>query len=122
MVAALSRRERLIFGKLNDIQCLEQAIRDIADISTLVVDVTHQFTAIEFSGEGATEVMSSLTPLSFDGDRFAVGRCLRTVFADTVIFVHRLAGDANYLLVFDQSVAGYAWRSLKDAAMKSTIQ
>ncbi|NQY98658.1 MAG: hypothetical protein HRT82_16010 [Henriciella sp.] len=116
VLATLSRRERLILCKADRPRSLYNDVIEIVEGCALVTDASHQFVIIDLSGRAATEILSSLTPLSFESSIFTIGDCLRTVFADTNVLVIRSEDEANYRLIFEQTLAGYAWRLLEDAA------
>lgn len=88
----------------------------------LMIDLTHGRAAFDLCGSAARDVLAAYCPLDLSEKAAPVGAALRSIFADTGVFVSRRPdrnGWPSFRLIFDQTMADYAVRMFR-AAMTGT--
>ena len=114
--AWMSPEEWLFIGDEADIETVRSKLAAACNGETaLIWSLTDARTAIKITGEGASEALSSLSPLDFTPDRFGVNRCVRTIFGESGVFIQLIDDVPTYRIIIDQSYGPYAWRMLEDA-------
>lgn len=115
--AWLAPGEWLVTGGEEDVERVRQRCADIGGNLGLMTDLTQARACYELTGSAARTVLSSHSPLDFSDKAMPIGAAMRSTFSDTAFFVSRRAdreGQPCFRLIFDQAMAGYAERLLRD--------
>jgi sarcosine oxidase subunit gamma len=70
----------------------------------LALDLTHGRIALQLEGQAGQDWLAAFTPLDL---RYPVGTAVRTRFGDIGVFIARTSDTPAFLLIADQSYAGY---------------
>ena len=99
--------------KLRDIQ--QQLKMALADIPSLISDVSDARTGIEVSGNLARVLLAKVCALDLAAASFGPGRCAQSLLVRVPLLLHQVDDRPTFHLYVDRSVARYAWDWLSDA-------
>ncbi len=112
----LSTDQWLILCPLSKAPELHRRLREaLADIHSLVVDVSDMRSVIRLEGKGVREVLLKGCSLDLLGGGFPPSTVRRVRFAEIAALLHVIDADVIDLYVF-RSYADYAWEFLETAA------
>ncbi|MBL8647866.1 MAG: hypothetical protein JNL46_11470 [Sphingosinicella sp.] len=104
-LSAVAPGEWLLTGTADGVAtALNRAETAFPNEPILALDLTHGRIALRLEGPPGQDWLAAFTPLDL---RFPVGAAVRTRFGDIGVFIARTSDTPAFLLIADQSYAGY---------------
>ena len=107
-LAAIAPGEWLLTGGGESVANALMHIREcLGDATVLALDLTHGRIVLRLEGPAGRDWLAAFTPLDLRPEHFPTGVAVRTRFADIGVFAARTGDTPAFLLIADQSYAGY---------------
>lgn len=107
-LSAVAPGEWLLTGSVYGVaEALSRAEAAFAGETILAVDLTHGRVVLRLEGPSGRDRLAAFTPLDLRPERFPAGAAVRTRFGDIGVFIACTSDTPAFLLIADQSYAGY---------------
>jgi sarcosine oxidase, subunit gamma len=107
-LAAVAPGEWLLTGTSDGVAAaLTRAEAAFPNETVLAIDLTHGRLSLRLEGPAGRDWLAAFTPLDLRPEHLPTGATVRTRFGDIGMFIARTGDAPAFLLIADQSYAGY---------------